>query len=124
MTNRFNEEEDFIGELNDLLELETTPEVKAEIKALEVEDEPYVLIPLDYSIFSTSDNTPNGKRDIVDTYKCDRVKGIVPSGKAKIKADLMKKAFSNKKFFVEETSSKIYDNGRVKTVSKIYYQTK
>lgn len=123
MRNLLNEDNNFLSELEELLE--TTPEVQAEIKALEKEaEEEHILIPLDYQIFSTSNNEPTGKREIIDTYRCDRKRGITPSGKARIKADLMKKAFPNKKFFVEETSSKIYNGGRVQTVSKIYYQTK
>jgi hypothetical protein len=124
MRNQFNENDELMGDLEDLLTCETTAKVKAEIKANEVEEEEHVLVPLDYLIFSTSNNEPTGKREIIDTYKCDRIKGIVPSGKARMKADLMKKAFPNKRFFVEETASKIFDNGRLRTVSKIYYQTK
>lgn len=90
---------------------------------VEVEEEKCIFVPLDYRIFSTHNNEPNGQREPIDTYKCDRVKGIVPIGKARIKADLMKKAFKNKKFFVEETSSKISESGKTKTVHQIVYQT-
>ncbi len=120
MINQFENTDDFMSDLGELL----TSEVKVEIKEVKAEEEEHILIPLDYQIFSTSNNEPTGKREIIDTYRCDRKRGITPSGKARIKADLMKKAFPNKKFFVEETSSKIYDNGRVQTVGKIYYQTK
>ena len=113
-----NEDFDLMGELDNIL-TGTTTEAKVEV----VEEE-HILIPLDYQIFSTHNNEPNGKREIIDTYRCDRVRGIIPTGKARIKADLMKKAFATKKFFVEETSSKIFESGRVITVSKIYYQTK
>lgn len=128
MRNRFNEDDELLGDLQDLLDIETTnelkTEIKAETKALQEEEEEHTIVPLDYQIYSTSNNQPTGKKDIVDTYKCDRTKGIIPSGKARMKADLMKKAFPNKTFFVDETVSKIYESGRVKTVSKIYYQTK
>ena len=128
MRNRFNEEDDLLSDLNELMLSEVAPEVQKELEAkieeVEVVEEEHILIPLDYQIFSTHNNEPTGKREIIDTYRCDRVRGITPSGKVRIKADLMKKAFANKKFFVEETSSKIYENGRVKTISRIYYQTK
>ena len=115
---------DLLDNLDDLnLEVET--EINIEV-ATKVETEPendFILVPLDYKIFTTHNNEVNGQREPIDTYKCDRVKNIIPIGKARKKADLMKQAFKNKTFFVEETSSKIYENKKVTTVHKVVYQT-
>jgi len=118
-----NEENDLMGDINDLLSSEETPKVEMEVTA-EIVEEEAVLIPLDYHIFTTSNGESTGKREPVDTYKCDRLRGIVPINKAKMKADLMKNAFKNKNFFVVETSSKILPSGKVVTVENIVYQTK
>ena len=125
---RYNDENenDLLGDISDLLSVSTTTEtteVEIEVVA-EVEKEECVLIPLSYHIFTTHNGELKGKKEPIDTYKCDRVNGIIPIGKARIKADLMKKAFQNKTFFVAETSSKILPNGRVITVENIVYQTK
>lgn len=116
---------DFDNLLDDLEEIAKPAIVnnKAETN-VEIEEEKCIFVPLDYRIFSTHNNEPTGQIEPIDTYNCDRTKGIVPIGKARIKADLMKKAFKTKVFFVEETSSKISENGKAKTVHKIVYQTK
>lgn len=119
-----NEENDLLGEISDLLSVETITDVEVETPAKKVKDEiEFVLIPLDYQIFTTDNGKSDGKREIIDTYKCDRAKGIIPIGKAKMKAELMKKAFKNKTFFVEQTSSKILPKGRVTTVKSIVFET-
>lgn len=82
-----------------------------------------VYIPLNYQIFSTHDNSSTGKRDIVDTYQCDRAKNIIPNLKAKKKADLMKLAFKNKTFFVEAEYS-VLDKGITVKHLEIIHQTK
>jgi hypothetical protein len=119
-----NETNDLLDNLDDLLASENLSilcELKVE-KVEEVEEES-VLIPLDYQIFTTNNGLATGKKEIIDTYKCDRVKGIVPIGKAITKAKLMKQAFKNKEFFVTEASSKILPNGKTKIVEKIIFQT-
>ena len=119
---RFTDNEDnLLDEIGDLLTSET-PKVEVEA-TIEKEVEEAVLIPLDYHIFTTNNGDVKGKREAIDTLVCDRVRGIVPIGKARTKADLMKKAFQNKTFFVAETSSKILPNGKVVTVENIVYQT-
>ena len=114
---------DLLDNLDDLnLEVET--EINIEVaNVVEVEEPEFILVPLDYKIFTTHNNEVNGQREPIDTYKCDRVKNIIPIGKARKKADLMKQAFKNKTFFVEETSSKIFENKKVTTVHKVVYQT-
>lgn len=114
-----NENDNLLEDINSLLgEENLTPKVE-----LQAEDEEVVLIPLRYHIFYTLNGEPNGKREPIDTYECDRVRGITPIGKARAKADLMKKAFANRTFFVEETSSKIVPNKPTTTVKKIVHQT-
>lgn len=118
------ENDDLLSEVSDLLDTEiksTTNTVKVEA---DVEDENAILVPSAYQVISTVNNLPTGKKEVVDTYYCDRVKGIVPIGKARVKADLMRKAFKNKTYFVIEFSSKILSNGKVKTSEKIVYTTK
>lgn len=89
----------------------------------EVKDDA-VYIPKTYQIYSTHNGEATGKREIADTYVCDRKKGIVPNLKARKKADLMKNAFPTKKFFVEATYVVIEDNKAPKEVKEICYQTK
>lgn len=117
-----NETDDLLGNLDDLLGNENL-EILCELKIEEVVEEESVLIPLDYQIFTTHNGLATGKKEIVDTYKCDRIKGIIPINKSITKAKLMKQAFKNKEFFVTETSSKILPNGKIKTVEKIIFQT-
>jgi len=82
-----------------------------------------VYIPHSYQIFSTHDNSSTGKRDIVDTYMCDRAKGIVPNEKAKKKADLMKLAIKTKTYFVEAEYT-VIDKGVTVKHLEIIHQTK
>jgi hypothetical protein len=123
---RINEDEqDFLGDMDALLTTEIAIEAKTETKVeVAEEEEEAILIPLDYHIFSTSNNEPTGKKEPVDTYYCDKVRGIVPIGKAKIKANLLKQAFKNKTYFVEETATKVFESGKVVTVKTIVYKTK
>lgn len=120
-----NNEDDILNEMDTLLSSDIAVEAKINTPKVELIEDDAILVPLDYQIFAVSNGDVNtGKRELIDTYKCDRVRGITPSGKARIKADLMKKAFSAKKFFVVENSSKILPNGKTVVVEKIIYQTK
>lgn len=118
------ENDDLLSEVSDLLDTEIKPTNNTTKVEIEEEDENAILVPSAYQVISTVNNLPTGKKEVVDTYYCDRVKGIVPIGKARIKADLMHKAFKNKTYFVIEFSSKILSNGKVKTSEKIVYTTK
>ncbi len=118
------ENDDLLSEVSDLLDTEVKPEVKTSTVVIEDEDNDTILVPTAYQVISTVNNLPTGKKEVVDTYYCDRVKGIVPIGKARIKADLMRKAFKNKTYFVIEFSTKILSDGKVKTSEKIVYTTK
>ena len=100
--------------------LPESAETKTETIEVVEAEERHILVPLDFKVYS---GDPKGRKEIVDTYKCDRVKGIIPVGKAKIKADRMKMTFKNKNFFVIETASKITESGKVSTVERIVYQT-
>jgi len=82
-----------------------------------------IYVPLSYQIFSTHDNSPTGKRDIIDTYLCDRAKGVVPNLKAIKKADLMKVAIKTKTYFVEAEYN-VVDNGKTVKHKEIIHQTK
>ena len=115
--------DDIFGDL-DSLNLDVICDLNITKSIEVVEEENFILVPLDYKIFSTHNNEVSGQREPIDTYKCDRIKGIVPIGKARQKANLMKQAFKNKVFFVEESSSKILESGKVRTVHQIVYQTK
>jgi hypothetical protein len=100
-------------------------EISADTKSVTVEIKPKfseeaVYIPMSYQIFSLDNNK---RRDIVDTYLCDRAKGIVPNLKAKKKADLMQKAFPNKTFFVEAEYT-VLDNGKEIKHLEIIHETK
>jgi hypothetical protein len=102
--------------------------VSADTKSVTVEIKPKfseeaIYIPLAYQIFHTHNNEPTGKREIVDTYLCDREKGIVPNLKAKKKADLMKNALPKKTFFVEAEYT-VIDNGKTIKHLEIIHQTK
>ncbi len=118
-----NEENDLLNEMDELLSSDIAPETKEETKVEETEEEG-IVIPLDYQVFTTNNGEVTGKRELIDTLMCDRKKGIVPIGKARMKADRLKEAFKNKVYFVVENSSKILANGKVITVEKIVYKTK
>lgn len=118
------ENDDLLNEVSDLLDTEIKPTNNTVKVEVETEDENAILVPNAYQVISTTNNQPTGKKEVVDTYYCDRTKGIVPIGKARIKADLMHKAFKNKTYFVIEFSSKILSDGKVKTSEKIVYTTK
>jgi len=102
---------------------ETTEQVEVtETAKMEItEDE--ICVPLHYQIFTTNDNTPTGRKEIVDTYACDRAKGIVPTARAKGKADGMKKCYPNKTYFVMGYYELISEKGTRKE-TEIIYQTK
>ncbi|HWY34511.1 MAG TPA: hypothetical protein VNX68_07685 [Nitrosopumilaceae archaeon] len=112
---------ELFGDINELLSSADTKTVETVIVEAVIEEE-HILIPLDYKVYSTNSST--GRKEIVDTLKCDRSKGIIPIGKARQKADLMKKVFKTTTFFVLETSSKIFTSGKVVTVENVVYQTK
>lgn len=59
---------------------------------------------------STSQNGTIVREVIVDTFVVDKKKGIVPVGKAKIKAQKMKEAFPDKSFYVVEIVHRIVAN--------------
>ena len=101
---------------------ETTKEVVVENTKMEIaEDE--ICVPLHYQIFTTNDNTPTGHKEIIDTYACDRAKGIVPTARAKSKADGMKKCFPKNTYFVIGYYELISEKGSRKS-NEIIYQTK
>lgn len=119
----YNESEtDLLSGALDILSNGT--EDKKEVSASNEVKEDALYIPKDYQIFSTHNNEATGKREIADTYMCDRKKGIVPNLKARKKADLMKNAFPKKTFFVEATYIMIETGKAPKEVKEIYYQTK
>lgn len=100
--------------------------VSAETKSVTVEIKPKfseeaILVPLSYQIFSLDNNK---RREIVDTYMCDREKGVVPNLKAKKKADLMQKAFPNKTFFVEGEYAVIEEGKEAVKHTEIIHETK
>jgi len=104
-------------------ETEETTEVEVtEIAKMEIADEE-ICVPLHYQIFTTNDNTPTGRKEIVDTYACDRAKGIVPTARAKGKADGMKKCFPKNTYFVIGFYEIISEKGTRKE-TEIIYQTK
>jgi len=93
--------------------------------SIDNESEDTIIIPLAYQIITTKDNQPTGKKDtIVDTYLCDRAKGIVPKEKAQKKADMMKKVFQKNTYFVLASYSVIRPNQKAFTKDEIIYQTK
>jgi hypothetical protein len=100
--------------------------VSADTKSVTVEVKPKfseeaVFVPLSYQIFSLDSNK---RREIVDTYLCDRERGIVPNLKAKKKADLMQKAFPNKTFFVEGEYAVVEEGKAVVKHVEIIHETK
>lgn len=99
------------------VEVTETTTAKMEIE----EDE--ICVPLHYQIFTTNDNTPTGRKEIVDTYACDRAKGIVPTARAKGKADGMKKCFPKNTYFVLGFYEMVSEKGTRKS-TEIIYQTK
>jgi hypothetical protein len=102
---------------------ETTEKVEVtEIVKMTILDNE-ICVPLHYQIFSTSDNTPTGHKEIIDTYACDRAKGIVPTARAKGKADGMKKCYPTKTYFVIGFYELISERGSRKE-TEIIYQTK
>ena len=104
-------------------EIETTEKVVvAENPKMEIADDE-ICVPLHYQIFTTNDNTPTGHKEIVDTYACDRAKGIVPTARAKGKTDGMKKCFPKNTYFVMGYYELISEKGSRKE-TEIIYQTK
>ena len=55
----------------------------------------------------------DGKREIVDTYKVNRVLGIVPILKAKSKAETLKRIFPKNTFVVIEIIHKVTKSNKV-----------
>jgi hypothetical protein len=113
---------------NDLFDLfdaiETSSIEKESSPLLNIADDE-ICIPLHYQIFSTSNNTSKGHKEVVDTYACDRKKGIVPTMRAKGKADGMKQVYPNKVFFVMGYYEIIYANSKgTKKFTEIIYHTK
>lgn len=117
MTDIFDILDEAVSEAN-AEKVEETKETKKE------EADDTIFIPLDYQVFTTKDNTPTGIKDIIATYLCDRTKGIVPNQTAKTKADLMKKAFPNKTYFVIGTYTVIRNGQAPVKESEIIHQTK
>lgn len=74
-----------------------------------------VKIPQMYIIFSTDNNQEGGKRNIVDTYYTDKIKQIIPIGKAIAKAKLMKNALKKTHFVLEVSHSAIEGTKRIVT---------
>ena len=101
---------------------ETTQVEVTETTKMEIAEEE-ICVPLHYQIFTTNDNTPTGRKEIVDTYACDRAKGIVPTARAKGKADGMKKCFPKNTYFVMGYYELISEKGTRKS-EEIIYQTK
>jgi hypothetical protein len=109
---------DIFGEIEKASADTTT--IKVEIVApVQKFSDDAVYVPLSYQIYKLA----NGRKEVIDTYYCDRVKGIVPTGKAKKKADLMKQAFSKETFYVEAEYSLTYLGKTVKE-TEVIYQTK
>lgn len=115
MTGLFDDNE--MEETAEIVEVTKTATAKIEI----ADDE--ICVPLHYQIFSTNDNTPTGRKDIVDTYVCDRAKGVVPTNRAKGKADGMKKCFPKNTYFVMGYYQITGEKGTRKE-NEIIYQTK
>lgn len=71
-------------------------------------------LPEAYQVMTTEkSSSQNGtivREVIVDTFMVDKKNGIVPSGKAKLKAKKMKEAFPNKSFYVVEIVHRIIAN--------------
>lgn len=103
-----------------------------EVNAEKIEEKPQpkkeepddtIFIPMDYQVFTTKDNKPDGIKEIIATYLCDRAKGIVPNQTAKTKADLMQKAFPNKTYFVIATYTVIRNGQKPVKESEIIHTT-
>lgn len=81
-------------------------------KIIEERESKAVRIPQHYQIFSTDNGKADGKKDIVDTYYSDKIKGIIPINKAIAKAKLMKNVFKSKVFFVLEVSHSVIEGDK------------
>ena len=89
------------------------------VKASEFSEDA-IYIPLSYQVYTTDNGLAEGKKEIIDTYPCDRIKGIVPTGKAKKKAELMKQAFKTKTFFVL-AEYEVVDGGKTQRTKEVIY---
>lgn len=91
-------------ELNDnLFDNDVFDETDEKKEVLKKEDA-IAELPEAYQVRGTDSQ---GREEIIDTFKVDRVRGITPIGKAKLKAQAMKRVFPKKTFYVVEIVHRI-----------------
>jgi hypothetical protein len=104
-------------EMNDDIFADISEQVIEVVEAVEVKE---VTIDIPEAL-QVCKMDSNNRREIVDTYKCNKQHGIIPISKAKSKAECLKRIFPKNTYVVVAIIHKVNKFGKVERVFNVLH---